>query len=250
MTKLIPVLVASAILVAGCSRAPRRRPTRRRRRRRSRSRRCRRSSRPRCWNISACSSSDEFEGRKPGTPGEERTVQYLTGRVPEARAQAGQHRRQLHPEGAARRHHRHRRPSRSSLRARPRATFKWRDDVVAWTKHVADGAQHRQLRARLRRLRRRRARVRLGRLQGRRRQGQDDGRARQRSARSGSRRSVEARRRTFNGKAMTYYGRWTYKYEEARAQGRGRRAHRARDGTGRVSVRRRAGEPRARSSTW
>jgi len=30
----------------------------------------------------------------------------------------------------------------------------------------------------------------------------------------------------FGGRAMTYYGRWTYKFEEAARQGRGRRAHR------------------------
>ncbi len=46
----------------------------------------------------------------------------------------------LHPEGAARRHHRHASQAADGHRARPAATFKWRDDVVAWTKHVADGA--------------------------------------------------------------------------------------------------------------
>ena len=35
----------------------------------------------------------------------------------------------------------------------------------------------------------------------------------------------------FKGAAMTYYGRWTYKYEIAAAQGRGRRDHRPRDRT-------------------
>ena len=39
--------------------------------------------------------------------------------------------------------------------------------------------------------------------------------------------------------AMTYYGRWTYKYEIASAQGRGGGDHHSRDGTGGLSVRRR-----------
>ncbi len=41
----------------------------------------------------------------------------------------------------------------------------------------------------------------------------------------------------FKGKAMTYYGRWTYKYEIASREGRRRRHHRPRDRTGRLSVR-------------
>ena len=50
-------------------------------------------------------SSDEFEGRAPGTKGEELTVDLPRRSVQEARPEAGQHRRHLHPEGAARRHH-------------------------------------------------------------------------------------------------------------------------------------------------
>ena len=40
----------------------------------------------------------------------------------------------------------------------------------------------------------------------------------------------------FKGKALTYYGRWTYKYEEAAAQRRGRRASRSPDADGELSV--------------
>ena len=48
--------------------------------------------------------------------------------------------------------------------------------------------------------------------------------------------------KTFGGKAMTYYGRWTYKYEIGAAEGRGRRADRPRDRTGRLPLQRRAGQ--------
>ncbi len=56
-------------------------------------------------------SSDEYEGRAPGTKGEELTVTLPRGRVQEARAEAGQHRRHLRPESAARRHHRGEQPA-------------------------------------------------------------------------------------------------------------------------------------------
>ena len=61
----------------------------------------------------------------------------------------------------------------------------------------------------------------------------------------------------FGGKAMTYYGRWTYKYEKAREKGAAGSAHRARDRPGRLSVQRRPGLPageirarRRRTRTW
>ena len=50
-------------------------------------------------------ASDAFEGRAPGTPGEAKTVAYLVEAVQDARPEAGQPRRHLRPEGAARRHH-------------------------------------------------------------------------------------------------------------------------------------------------
>ena len=40
----------------------------------------------------------------------------------------------------------------------------------------------------------------------------------------------------FKGKALTYYGRWTYKYEEARAQGRGGRHPHPSDSDGQLSL--------------
>ncbi len=48
---------------------------------------------------------------------------------------------------------------------------------------------------------------------------------------------------------MTYYGRWTYKYEIASAQGRGGGDHHSRDRTGGLSVRRRAAAATRRSSS-
>ncbi len=194
-------------------------------------------------------ASDEFEGRKPGTPGEERTVEYPDGRVSEAGTQAGQHRRDLHPEGAARRHHRHGGQAPGCDRQGPC------DVQVARRGRRLDEArrrrrEHRELRPRLRRLRRRRARVQLGRLQGRRSQGQDDGRARQRSAGSGSRGSVEARCPNVQRHGDDVLRPVDLQVRGGRAQRRGRRSHRARRKTGGLSLCRGAGEPRARSSTW
>ncbi len=83
-------------------------------------------------------SSDEFEGRAPGTPGEETHRGVSVRGVQEPRVEAGQHGRHVHPEGPARRHHG--RAGEAARRSGPLSTFKWKDDVVAWTKHVADGA--------------------------------------------------------------------------------------------------------------
>ena len=53
----------------------------------------------------------------------------------------------------------------------------------------------------------------------------------------------------FGGRAMTYYGRWTYKYEMGAEDGRGRRAHRARDRSGRAIRSRSCRARRPSSST-
>ena len=49
-------------------------------------------------------ASDAFEGRAPGTPGEDKTVAYLVERS-DAGPEAGQPRRHLRPGGTAGRHH-------------------------------------------------------------------------------------------------------------------------------------------------
>lgn len=85
-------------------------------------------------------SSDEFEGRRPGTKGEELTVKYLLGEFSKLNLKPG------NPDGT----YVQKVPlvGITGSEARPltiskgakKQTFKWADDVVAWTKHVADGA--------------------------------------------------------------------------------------------------------------
>ncbi len=76
MTNLIPVLLASAILVAGCSpSAPPPADTPAPAAKVPLSAMPKIEPAPLLEHIRVL-SSDEFEGRKPGTPGEERTVQY------------------------------------------------------------------------------------------------------------------------------------------------------------------------------
>ena len=55
--------------------------------------------------------------------------------------------------------------------------------------------------------------------------------------------------KTFGGRAMTYYGRWTYKYEIGAEKGAAGCADRPRDRAGRLPVQRRAVEGRPSSST-
>ena len=84
-------------------------------------------------------ASDEFEGRAPGTPGEDKTVQYLTAEFQKLGLKPGNtdgtYIQKVPLVGI------------TGAEAKPlvvtgkgKATFKWRDDVVAWTKHVADSA--------------------------------------------------------------------------------------------------------------
>jgi len=85
-------------------------------------------------------SSDEYEGRKPGTKGEELSVKYIEDQFKQLNLKPG------NPDGTF---------SQkvplvgiTGAEAKPLAvakgasktTFKWSDQVVAWTKHVADGA--------------------------------------------------------------------------------------------------------------
>jgi hypothetical protein len=119
-------------------------------------------------------SSDEFEGRAPGSKGEELTVKFLEDQFKKIGLQPGNTDgtfvQSLPLVGITASNTR---PLTVSGHGK-KATFKWRDDLVAWTKRVTDTSVARQLRADLRRLRRHRARVQVGRLQGRRHQRQDD----------------------------------------------------------------------------
>ncbi len=85
-------------------------------------------------------SSDEYEGRFPGTSGEELTVNYIEGQFKQLNLKPG------NPDGTFIQ----KVPlvGITGAEAKPltvtrgptRKTFKWSDEVVAWTKHVADGA--------------------------------------------------------------------------------------------------------------
>ncbi len=85
-------------------------------------------------------SSDAFEGRAPGTAGEERTVQYLTEQFKALGLQPGNtdgtYVQDVRLVGLT--------PSEKQplivTNGREKRTFAWKDEVVAWSKHVADGA--------------------------------------------------------------------------------------------------------------
>src|SRR5690606_11580617 len=85
-------------------------------------------------------SSDAFRGRKPGTEGEDLTVAYLEQQFQQLGLQPGNtdgtYVQQVRLVGLT--------PSEArplTVRGEGRQrTFGWRDEVVAWTRHVADGA--------------------------------------------------------------------------------------------------------------
>ena len=126
-------------------------------------------------------SSDEFEGRAPGTKGEQLTVAYLIDQFKAAGLEPGNPDGTwtqkvplvgLTPDFTPLRREEGRDHARVQHQSRRRRLQQARDRR----------GEARELRDRVRRLRRAGARVQLGRLQGRGRQGQDDRRARQRSA--------------------------------------------------------------------
>jgi Zn-dependent M28 family amino/carboxypeptidase len=163
-------------------------------------------------------SSDEYEGRAPGTAGEEKTVKYLESEFQKLGLKPGNtdgtYIQKVPLVGI------------TGAEAKPlvisgkaRATFKWKDDVVAWTKHVADGASIEGSEM-----------VFAGYGVAAPEYDWDDFKG------------VDVKGKTivvlvndpqipdaadpskldskmFNGNAMTYYGRWTYKYEEAARRG-------------------------------
>ena len=84
-------------------------------------------------------SSDEFEGRLPGTKGEELTVAYLIDQFKKAGLKPGNTDgswvQKVPLVGIT--------PTPAPLvftKGSQQLTLKWKDDVVAWTKHVADVA--------------------------------------------------------------------------------------------------------------
>ena len=198
-------------------RAPRRRPPLLPRRRRSRSPNAEIDAAQVLGHIKAL-ASDEFEGRKPGSAGEERTVQYLTAEFQKLGLKPGntdgtyiQKVPLVGITGAE--------AKPLAVSGKAGATFKWRDDVVAWTKHVADGAsiENSDL-------------VFVGYGVVAPEYGWDDFKGVDLKGKTlvmlvndpqvpdaADPSKLDAR--TFNGAAMTYYGRWTYKFEEAARRG-------------------------------
>src|SRR5258705_13331381 len=84
-------------------------------------------------------SSDEYEGRGPGTKGEDLTVRYLVDQFKMLGLKPGNtdgsYIQKVPLVGIT--------PSPAPLifqKGSQRRTLKWKDDVVAWTKHVADSA--------------------------------------------------------------------------------------------------------------
>ncbi len=164
-------------------------------------------------------ASDEFEGRAPGTPGEEKTIQYLTAEFQKLGLKPGNTDgtfiQKVPLVGI------------TGAEAKPlvvtgnggKATFKWRDEVVAWTKHVADGASidNSEL-------------VFVGYGVAAPEYNWDDFKGIDLKGKTmvvlvndpqvpDAADPSKLDTRTFNGTAMTYYGRWTYKFEEAARRG-------------------------------
>jgi Zn-dependent M28 family amino/carboxypeptidase len=164
-------------------------------------------------------SSDEFEGRAPGTKGEEQTVAYLLDEVRKLGLKPG------NPDGTYVQKvplvgitAREAKPLTVTKGAR-KQTFKWADDVVAWTKRVADEGSIENSEV-----------VFAG-------YGVDAPEFKWNDFKD-----VDVKGKTiivlvndpavpdpadpskldpkiFGGKAMTYYGRWTYKFEQGAAKG-------------------------------
>jgi Zn-dependent M28 family amino/carboxypeptidase len=218
MTKIIPTLLASAILLSGCGpSSPPPSATTASAAKIPLSGMPKIDAAPFLEHIRAL-SSDAFEGRLPGTPGEERTVEYLTGEFQKLGLKPGNTDgtfiQKVPLVGI------------TGTEAKPlvvsgkaRATFKWRDDVVAWTKHVADGAsiENSDL-------------VFVGYGVVAPEYSWDDFKGVDLKGKTlvvlvndpqvpDAADPAKLDARTFNGAAMTYYGRWTYKFEEAARQG-------------------------------
>jgi Zn-dependent M28 family amino/carboxypeptidase len=157
-------------------------------------------------------SSDEYEGRAPGTKGEELAVTYLADQFKQAGLQPG------NGDGTY-----IQKVPLVGITAKPaplvfskdgqRQTLKWKDDVVAWTKHVAPSASIANSEV-----------VFVGYGVVAPEFNWDDYKDVDVKGKTllmlvndppvvdaGNAEELDAK--TFGGKAMTYYGRWTYKYE-------------------------------------
>jgi len=163
-------------------------------------------------------SSDAFEGRAPGTKGEELSVNYLADQFKKAGLKPGNtdgtYFQAVPLVGIT--------PTPAPLvfkKGGQTQTLKWKDDVVAWTKHVADSAavQDSEL-------------VFVGYGVVAPEFDWDDYKGVDVKGKTivmlvndppvpDPANAKELDPKTFGGKAMTYYGRWTYKYEMAAQKG-------------------------------
>src|SRR5476649_871872 len=157
-------------------------------------------------------SSDEFEGRAPGTKGEELSVNYLAEQFKEVGLKPGNtdgtYFQKVPLVGIT--------PTPAPLvfkKGAQQQTLKWKDDVVAWTKHVADSAaiENSEL-------------VFVGYGVVAPEFDWDDYKGVDVKGKTlvmlvndppvpDPAHADQLDAKTFGGKAMTYYGRWTYKYE-------------------------------------
>ena len=163
-------------------------------------------------------SSDEFEGRAPGTKGEDLTVSYLAEQFQKAGLKPGNTDgtffQQVPLVGIT--------PTPAPLIFRKgglQQTLKWKDDVVAWSKHVADSAAIADSEL-----------VFVGYGVVAPEFNWDDYKGIDVKGKTlvmlvndppvpDPANAAELDPKTFGGNAMTYYGRWTYKYEMGAQKG-------------------------------
>src|SRR5580765_977969 len=157
-------------------------------------------------------SSDEFEGRGPGTKGEDLTVAYLTDQFKKLGLKPGNtdgtYIQKVPLVGIT--------PTPATLtfkKAGESKQLKWKDDVVAWTKHVAESASITNSDV-----------VFVGYGVVAPEYNWDDYKGLDVKGKTivmlindppvaDAANPAELDAKTFGGRAMTYYGRWTYKYE-------------------------------------
>jgi Zn-dependent M28 family amino/carboxypeptidase len=163
-------------------------------------------------------SSDEYEGRAPGTKGEELSVRYLADQFQKAGLKPGNtdgtYFQKVPLVGIT--------PRPAPLvfkKGAQQQTLKWKDDVVAWTKHVAPSASLANSEL-----------VFVGYGVVAPEFNWDDYKGVDVKGKTivmlvndppvpDPNNPSELDPKTFGGKAMTYYGRWTYKYEIAAQKG-------------------------------
>ena len=162
-------------------------------------------------------SADEYEGRAPGSKGEELTVRYLEDEFKKLGLKPG------NPDGTYVQNvplvgitGAETQPLRVAKGGKSQ-TFKWKEEVVAWSKHVADGAQIADSEL-----------VFVGYGVTAPEFNWNDYKDLDLKGKTivmlvndppvpGADGKLDPK--TFGGDAMTYYGRWTYKYEEAARRG-------------------------------